>query len=201
VEVLKSWNRYSAEDSIAQTYMHFWGSAYEDLFSHEKFSRFIEHSRYEIRIDSPEEQGMALRALKEAIDRIQADFGKADVPWGEVNMVVRGGTYPMDGDTSMYDVLHPDSGEERDDGRIHDNDGWGHILVVVESNPKEIWSLLPYGESEDPHSPHYNDLAKLHSKKMVKRFWFTPEDIRAHAESVWGDKRRIERLTTSTTSG
>ena len=94
----------------------------------------------------------------------------------------------------MFDVLHPDSGEEQDDGRIHDNDGWGHILVVVESEPKEIWSLLPYGESEDPRSPHYNDLAKLHSRRTVKRFWFTPQDIRSHAESVWGDKRRIDRL-------
>jgi acyl-homoserine lactone acylase PvdQ len=196
VEVLKTWNRYAAEDSVAQTYLHFWGRAYQDLFSEHKFSRFIEHGRYEIRIDSPEEQDMALRALKEAIDRIQANFGRADVPWGEVNVVVRGGTYPMDGATSMFDVLHPDSGPEQDDGRIHDNDGWGHILMVVESEPKQIWSLLPYGESEDPRSPHYNDLAKLHSKRMVKRFWFTPDDIRAHAESVWGDKRRIDRLTT-----
>ncbi|MGD0123766.1 MAG: penicillin acylase family protein [Terriglobia bacterium] len=194
IEVLKAWSRYSAEDSIAQTYLQFWGRAYEDLFSHEKFSRFIDHGRYGIRIDSAEEQAMALRALREAINRIQADFGKADVPWGQVNLVVRGGEFPMDGAAAMFDVLHPDSGEEQDDGRIHDNDGWGHILVVVESDPKEIWSLLPYGESEDPRSLHYNDLAKLHSKKTVKRFWFTPGDIRSHAESVWGDKRRIDRL-------
>ena len=100
----------------------------------------------------------------------------------------------------MFDVLHPDYGVEQDNGQIDDNDGWGHILVVVESEPKEIWSLLPYGESEDPASPHYNDLAKLHSKKKLKRFWFTPEDIQSHAESTWGDKGRIGRLISATSS-
>ena len=135
IEVIKAWNRYSAEDSVAQTYLYFWGRAYEDLFSPGKFSRFIGHSRYQVPIDSPEEQAMALRALKEAMDRIQAHFGKTDVPWGEVNVVIRGGKFPMDG-TGLFDVLHPDDGEEQDDGQIHDNDGWGHILVVVESEPE-----------------------------------------------------------------
>jgi acyl-homoserine lactone acylase PvdQ len=193
IEVIKAWNRYSAEDSIAQTYMYFWGRAYADLFSRGKFSRFIGHSRYQVPTDSPEEQAMALRALKEAMDRLQAHFGKTDVAWGEVNVVIRGGKFPMDG-TGLFDVLHPDDGEEQDDGQIHDNDGWGHILVVVESDPKEIWSLLPYGESEDPASPHYNDLAKLHSQKSLKRFWFTAEDIRNHTDSTWGNKDRITRL-------
>ena len=87
---------------------------------------------------------------------------------------------------------------EQASGQIHDNDGWGHILVVVESEPKEIWSLLPYGESENPTSPHYNDLAKLHSQKKLKRFWFTPEDTRSHTESTWGDKGRINRLIPAT---
>ncbi len=33
-------------------------------------------------------------------------------------------------------------------------------MIVMEGEPKEIWSLLPYGESEDPSSPHYNDQTK-----------------------------------------
>jgi acyl-homoserine lactone acylase PvdQ len=193
IEVIESWDRRSAASSIAQTYMYFWARAYEDLFSHEKFSRFLRYSRRDIRIDSPQEQTMALAAMQEAMNRMQACFGKIDVPWGEVNVVVRGGTFPLDG-TGLFDVLHPDAGMEQDNGQIHDNDGWGHILVVVESEPKEVWSLLPLGESENPASPHYNDLAKLHSERKLKRFWFTLEDIRSHTESVWGDKERINRV-------
>ena len=70
-------------------------------------------------------------------------------------------------------------------------DRWGDLLIVMEGQPKEIWSLLPYGESEHPASPHYNDLARLHSQRLAKRFWFTPEEIVAHTESVRGDRNRI----------
>ena len=48
----------------------------------------------------------------------------------------------MDG-TGLYDVLHPDDGPEQSNGQIFDNDGWGHLMIVMEGEPKEIWSLLP----------------------------------------------------------
>jgi acyl-homoserine lactone acylase PvdQ len=94
----------------------------------------------------------------------------------------------------LYGVLHPDEGVEQENGQIHCNDGWGHLLVVVESEPKQIWSLLPYGQSEHRSSPHYNDQARLHSERRVKPFWFTAADILAHTESVWGDRERIKKL-------
>ena len=120
--------------------------------------------------------------------------------WGDINVVVRGGKFPMDG-TGLYDVLHPDEGVEQENGEMDCNDGWGDLLIVVEGNPKEIWSLLPYGESENPSSPHYNDLAKLHSRRQAKRFWFTPAEILAHTESVWGDRDRIKALHPETAGG
>lgn len=193
IENLKAWDRRSGEGSTAQTYLYFWGRSYQELFSPERFERFLKYSRYEIDLGSTEEQEMAIAALKEAIGRIESHFGKADVAWGEVNVVVRNGKFPMDG-TGLFDVLHPDAGVEQDNGQIYDNDGWGHIMVVVESDPKEVWSLLPYGESEDPKSPHFNDMAKLHSKHQLKRFWVTPQDILDHTESVWGNKNRIKEL-------
>jgi acyl-homoserine lactone acylase PvdQ len=97
----------------------------------------------------------------------------------------------MDG-TGLYDVLHPDYGPEQSNGQIFDNDGWGHVMIVMEGEAKEIWSLLPYGESENPSSPHYNDQTKLHSRRELKQFWFSPQQIRDHTESVWGDRRRLD---------
>jgi len=135
---------------------------------------------------------MALKALGEGIRRIRKDFGAAEVPWGNVNIVERGGTFPMDG-TGVFDVLHPDDGPQAEDGTIHSDDGWGHLLVVEEGSPKQAWSLLPYGESEDPASPHFNDMARLHSQRKMKQLWLTPEEILAHTESVWGDKERLRR--------
>jgi acyl-homoserine lactone acylase PvdQ len=135
--------------------------------------------------------------LQTALDRIQSKFGRLDVPWGEINVVVRGPTLPMDG-TNVFDVLHPDLGPVQSDGRIFCNEGWGHLMIAMEGNPKQVWSLLPYGESEDPKSIHYNDQAKLHSDGKLKRFWFTPEEILDNTESVWGDARRLRAVMDTT---
>jgi len=123
---------------------------------------------------------------------MQKLFGKTEVPWGQVNVTVRGGTFPMDG-TGLFDVLHPDDGPEQSNGQIFDNNGWGHLMIAMEGEPKEIWSLLPYGESEDVSSLHYNDQAKLHSRGEIKQFWFLPQQISDHSESVWGDRGRLRR--------
>jgi len=200
LEQLRVWNRRSSEDSIATTYMYFWAKSYEDLFTKAKYERFTRYERGKIDIHSAEEQDHAWRALEAALATIEKTFGKTEVPWGKINVVVRGGEFPMDGiSVELFGVLHPDEGPEQDNGQIHSNDGWGHLLIVMEADParkepKQIWSLLPYGESEHASSPHYNDQAKLHSQRKAKRFWFTPEEILNHSESVWGAKDRLRKI-------
>jgi acyl-homoserine lactone acylase PvdQ len=193
LDLLRTWNHRSSSDSAAYTYIYFWATAYTELFSEDKFGRFTGYSRRKINIDSSAEQSMARRAFEDGLDDMEKRFGKTEIPWGDLNIVERGGTFPASG-TGLFDVLHPDNGPVEADGKIHDNDGWGHLMIVVEGNPKQVWSLLPYGESENPASPHYNDQAKLHSEKQTKRFWFTPDEILAHTESVYGAKSRIQPL-------
>lgn len=203
IEELKAWNRRSAVDSLATTYLYYWAKMYKETFTEAKYARFIAYDRDTIDIHSSAEQDMAWHAFTEAIACLDKKFGKIQVPWGQINVVVRNGVFPMGGaSVELFGVLHPDEGPEQDDGRIFCDDGWGHFMVVVEANQrnaavKEIWSLLPYGESEHPASPHYNDLAKLHSEHRMKRFWHTPAEILANTESVWGDKNRIHRMESS----
>jgi len=200
LDELKKWNRKTSVDSLATTYLYYWAKAYTDLFTEEKYARFMAYERAEINIHAAEEQDMAWRALGEALTRLQQKFGRTEIPWGEINVVVRGGVFPMDGaSVELFGVLHPDEGPEQEDGRMFCNDGWGHFMVVMEADPekhleKQVWSLLPYGESEHPSSPHFNDLAKLHSKQQLKPFWINPAEILKHTESVWGDKQRIHNL-------
>ena len=194
MQLIKAWDRRSGEQSVAYTYIYFWGKSYQELYSEEKFARFISYKRKEkVDVTSKEEQDRALQALEEAVAHIEKTYGKAQVPWGEINVVTRGGKFPMDG-SGLYDVLHPDEGPEQDNGQMYCNDGWGHLLIVMEGSPKQVWSLLPYGESQHPSSPHYNDQAQLHSQRQAKQFWLTPADILGHTESVWGDRDRIKRI-------
>ena len=63
LEVLHSWDRRSAANSVAFTYLYFWGKAYEDLYSSESFDRFAQYTRRNINIDSWLVQRPARRAL------------------------------------------------------------------------------------------------------------------------------------------
>ena len=97
LELLHSWDRRSAANSVAFTYLYFWGMAYKDLYSSESFGRFTQYTRRNIKIYSWLEQYRARRALQVALDRMQKLFGNTEVPWGQVNVTIRGGTFPMDG--------------------------------------------------------------------------------------------------------
>ena len=192
MKLIKEWDRRSSKDSVAYTYIYFWGETYRKLFSADRFAQFMSYQRRrKVDVNSSEEQRMALEALDKAIEHIESKFGNTEVRWGDVNVVERGGEFSLGG-TGLYDVLHPDEGVEQDNGKIHCNDGWGHLLIVMEGEPKQVWSLLPYGESQHPSSPHYNDMAKLHSMRQVRRFWLTPQEILEHTESTWGDKDRLK---------
>ena len=99
----------------------------------------------------------------------------------------------MDG-TGLYDVLHPDDGPEQSNGQIFVQRRMGPPDDRYGRRAKgNLEPVSPYGESEDPSSPHYNDQTKLHSQREIKRFWFSPQEIRDHTESVWGDPDRLSR--------
>jgi acyl-homoserine lactone acylase PvdQ len=194
---IRNWDRRSSKDSVAYTDIHFWGEAYQRMFSKESFARFLSYERKKvIDINSPQEQERARAALEDALHTLKDQFGSASVPWGRINVVVRGGTFPVGGE-ALYGVLHPDEGVEQKDGTIHCNNGWGHLMIVLEGDPKQVWTLLPYGESQHPSSPHYNDQARLHTNQQVKRFPYTPEEILSETESVWGDRNRLRALADS----
>jgi acyl-homoserine-lactone acylase len=108
-------------------------------------------------------------------------------------VVVRNGVFPLGGE-SIFNVPHPDEGVEQDDKTIHGNDGWGHLMIVSETSPKKIWTLLPYGESQHPSSPHYGDQARMHSDQQPKQFWFSADEILAHTESMSGKSGRLEAM-------
>jgi len=58
--------------------------------------------------------------------------------------------------------------------------------MVVNLEPDNItaYSLLPYGESNNSSSPHYDDQAELYSQDTLKPAWFYLEDIENHTESI-----------------
>ena len=68
IQTIETWDRSSAKDSTAYTFIHFWALAYRRLFSDEAFARFTTYERRKL-VDttSAKEQGQAITALEAAI--------------------------------------------------------------------------------------------------------------------------------------
>lgn len=113
--------------------------------------------------------------------RLTRAWGRIDVPWGQVNRLVRGELDLALG--GGPDVLHAVYGRpER--GRLV---GWAgdSYVLVAEWGPEGVrsWSVHVYGSATSrPDSPHHADQAPLFAARQLKPVWLDEAEIRLHLE-------------------
>jgi len=125
----------------------------------------------------------------EALERMAAELGGTDAPWGRVFRVGRGDvSWPVDGGggdhlglttlrTMGYD--EPNGSAER-----WGNRGQTSTQVIELSQPITSWIYLPVGQSDRPGSPHYTDQAeRVFSERRLKPSWWRPEELTGNIES------------------
>jgi acyl-homoserine-lactone acylase len=136
--------------------------------------------------------------LEGILSDLEKDFGTWEVPWGEINRLERvqsGGEQPFSDARESLPVAggpgpigivfnfyaRPEKGQKEHFGVA------GHSFVsVVDFGPKiQAKSVLVFGESADPKSPHYFDQAHLYANEQFKPAWFYLDDIRAHSERTY----------------
>lgn len=126
-------------------------------------------------------------ALLKTCETMKQKYGRIDVPYGELHRVARGGfSYPCSGgDSGGGMTLRAISWQADGDkfiGRAGNN--W---VQLIQFRPGAVrsWSLTPYGQSDDPASPHFMDQAeKLFSPTLMKPTWLAPGELAAHTEST-----------------
>lgn len=124
----------------------------------------------------------AVSAFRQAVADVRQRFGALDVAWGDVHRV-RIGTadYPVGGcggDLGCFRVL-----QFRDDpdGKrvVQGGDGW--ILAVEFGDPPRAVSVLGYGQSIRPDSPHRGDQAERFAKGELKPVFFEWREVEREA--------------------
>jgi acyl-homoserine-lactone acylase len=139
-----------------------------------------------------------VEGLAAASRELERSWGTALVPWGEINRMQRRHwslEEPFDDDMlsvgvpggpgrlGMAFVYHARAfpGMKRRYG-THGNS----YVSVVEFGPRvEARSILFFGQSGDPDSPHYFDQAALYGQARFKPAWFQREDVMANAERIY----------------
>ncbi|MFO7767891.1 MAG: penicillin acylase family protein [bacterium] len=122
---------------------------------------------------------LAADALREASAEVTRRWGGLDVAWGEVHRVRRGEVdLPAGGgggDLGCFRVL---SYRTDPDGRRAADRGDGWVLAVEFTDPPRAFSILAYGQSSRPDSPHFDDQASLFARGEMKRVLFEETSVR-----------------------
>lgn len=119
----------------------------------------------------------------DAARKLQKAYKRLEVPWKDVNRLVRGEVnYGMGGGP---DILHAVHSEDIKNGRLRAKAGDSYILMVSWDENGEVSSksIHQFGSATlDDTSPHYADQAPLFAKRQMKPVWMDEADIRANLE-------------------
>jgi len=134
----------------------------------------------------------AAAMLAQAARETRAAYGAVSIPYGQVNRFRLGGLdLPGDGASGQlgaYRVMQFDprpTDPVREAGRpdpAGDYRGFGDawILLVHFTRPVSAQSVLAYGQSSRPGSPHASDQLALFAGHTLRPVWFHPAEIRAN---------------------
>ncbi|TDF35176.1 acylase [Alteromonadaceae bacterium M269] len=128
-------------------------------------------------------------ALSKAVNHLNAQFGKLDVAWGEVNQIKRGDvSAPVDGGPDTLRAIYSiDSNSE--ETYATNGDSW--IAVVewpqsAETGGVRADVIHQFGAATNtPSSKHYNDQLQQFAEKQWRHVNFDMNRIRATAEKIY----------------
>ena len=200
IELLRTWNRGYAKNSVAQTVAIYWAErllakararvpAAQPQLDYISFIHFALSN-----IPAPEK----ITTLAETLDDLTRDFGTWKMPWGDVNRYQR-----LTGNIEeKYDDQQPSTpvaftsaawgslasfGAQTYPGTKKRYGNVGNSFVaVVEFGPRiSARSVVTGGQSSRPSTSHFTDQAGLYCNGQFKEVRFYPEDVKAHAEKTY----------------
>ena len=195
IAVLRKWDLRWGVDSVPTSLAIFWAEEGQRRLGGDASRADLIVSEFIATRATPSQ---SLEALAAASDKLTADFGKWNTPWGEINRFQR----------LTNDIVHPftDEGPSIPVGFTSGNWGslasfgarpfkgskkWygtsGNSFVAVVEFGKTVRAkaVTAGGESGDPRSKHFNDQAGRYATGNLREVYFYPSQLKGHTERMY----------------
>ena len=131
-------------------------------------------------------EGELAAIIRESAKYLKDNHGRIDVPWHDVNRLIRGDLNIGLG--GGPDILHAVYGRKSDSGIWMAGAGDSFILMAAWDSTGAVSSrsIHQFGSAtQDESSPHYSDQAPLFAQRKLKPVWMDLEDIVANLERAY----------------
>ncbi len=176
LEALRSWDMYSSIDSKEASLCFIY---IELLYT-----------------TPPAEKWPKVAFLEKTVAKLQEDKGTWEVPWGEIMRHQRIANNSQYGITDSLEHLPLPGGNGFTgimfclwpSGRLNESvtrraiGGHSYVAIVEFGDEVKAKSIIPYGISREPSSPHYFDQAEMYSKGQFKNVLFSEKEIEENLE-------------------
>jgi acyl-homoserine-lactone acylase len=189
---LRSWDRRTSADSVPTAVAIFWGVELVERKGTE--ARDADEPVFDFLVGNLTD-AERIGALTGALQRLQRDFGRWQVPWGEINRFQRltddiaqpfddsKPSLPVGFAPSQWGALASvDWTKPRRTKKIYGAEGNSFVAAVEFGPTIHAKAIMSGGASGDPASPHFTDQALMFSQGRFRDVLFSPEEVRAHAE-------------------
>jgi acyl-homoserine-lactone acylase len=192
IETLRAWNRHTSADSVATAVAISWG---QDLIERNgAAARAANEPAYDYLVDKLTD-AERIDGLTDALAKLQQDFGRWQIAWGEINRFQR----LTDDIVQPFDDTRPSlpvgfapsqwgalasfvSSKPRKTKKIYGSEGNSFVAAVEFGPTIHAKAIMSGGASGDPSSPHFTDQALMFSQGRFRDVLFYPDEVRAHAE-------------------
>ena len=195
IDALREWDFAVSVDSVPMTLAHFYGMQLRGDAANPRGLRGKDQIDFFAR-ESPAAE--RLRVFGATLDRLVADFGTWQIPWGEINRYQRltgdiDLTYDDDAPSLPVGLASGDWGALASfrarsypgTKRIYGSSGNSFVAVVEFGERVKAKTLLAGGQSGDPSSPHFDDQAERYANHEFKDVAYYREDVEARATETY----------------
>jgi acyl-homoserine-lactone acylase len=194
IAALRGWDFHWGVGSVANTLAIFWG---DEMWRRLGGAQWDEERRTYLEIDrAPASE--KLGALLAAVERLEREFGRWDVPWGEVNRFQRltgdiaqpfsdaGPSIPVGFSSARWGSLASFGAAPRNGSKRWYGTSGNSFVAVVEFGPRvRAVAVTAGGVSGDPASPHFNDQAERYATGNLREVYFYPDQLKTHTKRVY----------------